>query len=131
MLRGTAYIPDRPWQLIDHRGALIVEQASSLTALFPFSTSSRVPMHVIQQQLGHSNLAVTSRYINHLNPQETIAAMKARNWNGTPVPMASSNRLPPPGWLDRLRAEIGESRLLLFQDSRQDLENFRAVVLLF
>ena len=41
------------------------------------------------------------------------------------------NRLPPPGWLDRLRADIGDSRLLLFQDSRQDLENFRAVVLLF
>ncbi|MDB5348639.1 MAG: tyrosine recombinase XerC [Schlesneria sp.] len=90
-----------------------------------------VPMHVIQQQLGHSNLAVTSRYINHLNPQETIAAMKARSWNGTPAPIANANRRPPPGWLDRLRAEIGESRLLLFQDSRQDLENVRAVVLLF
>eukprot|EP00456_Euglypha_rotunda_P007810 TRINITY_DN1143_c1_g1_i1.p1 TRINITY_DN1143_c1_g1~~TRINITY_DN1143_c1_g1_i1.p1 ORF type:complete len:122 (-),score=22.36 TRINITY_DN1143_c1_g1_i1:27-392(-) len=90
-----------------------------------------VPMHVIQQQLGHSNLAVTSRYINHLNPQETIAAMKARSWNGPPAPIAIANRLPQPGWLDRLRADIGDSRLLLFQDSRQDLENFRAVVLLF
>ncbi len=38
------------------------------------------PLHIVQQQLGHANLAVTSRYISHLNPQETVNRMKARTW---------------------------------------------------
>ena len=37
-----------------------------------------VPMHVIQQQLGHSNLSVTSRYINHLGSREVVEAMRRR-----------------------------------------------------
>lgn len=40
-----------------------------------------VPMHVIQQQLGHSNLATTERYIRHLNPQAVIKAMQGREWS--------------------------------------------------
>lgn len=40
------------------------------------------PLHIVQQQLGHANLAVTSRYISHLNPQETVNRMKARCWSG-------------------------------------------------
>lgn len=39
------------------------------------------PLHVIQQQLGHSSLAVTDRYIRHLNPQEVVKTMQARKWN--------------------------------------------------
>ena len=38
------------------------------------------PLHVIQQQLGHSSLATTDRYIRHLAPQEVIKAMQARAW---------------------------------------------------
>ncbi len=40
-----------------------------------------VPVHVIQQQLGHSNVSVTSQYINHLSPQQVIRAIQSR-----PVP---------------------------------------------
>ena len=38
------------------------------------------PIHVIQQQLGHSSLATTDRYIRHLNPQQVVDAMRGRTW---------------------------------------------------
>jgi site-specific recombinase XerD len=37
-----------------------------------------VPMPIIQQQLGHSNLATTSRYLAHIRPQQVIDAMRRR-----------------------------------------------------
>jgi site-specific recombinase XerD len=40
-----------------------------------------VPIHVIQQQLGHTSLATTDRYIRHLNPQKVVETMQARGWN--------------------------------------------------
>ena len=39
-----------------------------------------VRMNVIQAQLGHSSLATTDRYIRHIEPQEVIEAMRAREW---------------------------------------------------
>jgi len=39
------------------------------------------PLHVIQQQLGHSSLATTDRYIRHLNPREVVETMRSREWN--------------------------------------------------
>src|SRR5262245_8788758 len=38
------------------------------------------PLHVIQQQLGHSSLATTDRYIRHLNPQQVVETMRGRSW---------------------------------------------------
>ena len=38
------------------------------------------PVNLIQQQLGHANLAVTSRYLDHIAPRERIEAMKRRDW---------------------------------------------------
>ena len=38
------------------------------------------PIHIIQQQLGHSSLATTDRYIRHLNPQQVVEAMRGRTW---------------------------------------------------
>ena len=43
-------------------------------------TGEGVPLHVVQAQLGHSNLAVTSRYVSHLQPQAVVDAMQARRW---------------------------------------------------
>ena len=37
-------------------------------------------MNLIQQQLGHSSLATTSRYLEHIAPAELIKAIQARNW---------------------------------------------------
>jgi site-specific recombinase XerD len=38
---------------------------------------------VISQQLGHSNLATTNIYLNHLKPADVVAAMQSRpSWSG-------------------------------------------------
>lgn len=39
-----------------------------------------VPLHVIQQQLGHGSLATTDRYVRHLNPQQVVDVMRGRQW---------------------------------------------------
>ncbi len=39
-----------------------------------------IPLNVIQQQLGHSSVATTSRYLAHIAPQEVIDAMQRREW---------------------------------------------------
>ena len=42
--------------------------------------SEGVPVNVIQRQLGHSNAATTSRYLDHIAPKEVIETMKKRAW---------------------------------------------------
>ena len=39
-----------------------------------------IPMNLIQAQLGHSSLATTSRYLDHIAPTQLIEAMRARRW---------------------------------------------------
>ena len=39
-----------------------------------------VPVNAIQGILGHSNLAVTSRYLAHIQPTEIIELMQADVW---------------------------------------------------
>ena len=39
------------------------------------------PVHLIQQQLGHSCLGTTDRYIRHLAPQQVIRTMQGRKWS--------------------------------------------------
>ena len=39
-----------------------------------------VPILLISRQLGHSSMAITQRYVDHLEPGEVIAAMQARSW---------------------------------------------------
>jgi site-specific recombinase XerD len=38
------------------------------------------PVNLIQKQLGHSSLATTSRYLDHVAPNELIHAMQSRSW---------------------------------------------------
>ncbi len=40
-----------------------------------------VPIPIIQQQLGHSSLSTTDRYVSHLAPVDVIAEMKRREWS--------------------------------------------------
>ena len=40
----------------------------------------RVPVTVIQQQLGHDHLSTTSIYLNHIAPEDVIAAGRADTW---------------------------------------------------
>ena len=39
-----------------------------------------IPLNIIQAQLGHRNAATTSRYLNHIAPQQVIDAMRTRSW---------------------------------------------------
>jgi site-specific recombinase XerD len=39
-----------------------------------------VPLNLIQAQLGHSNVATTSRYLAHIAPMELISTMQRREW---------------------------------------------------
>jgi integrase/recombinase XerD len=48
-----------------------------------------VPVHVIQAQLGHASLAITDRYVRHLNPAQVIDAMRARDWYTEPQSAAT------------------------------------------
>jgi site-specific recombinase XerD len=41
--------------------------------------ASGLPINIIQSQLGHSNAATTSRYIDHLNPRQVIEAVRNRH----------------------------------------------------
>ena len=40
----------------------------------------KVPTLIISRQLGHSNLAITEKYLNHLEPREVVETMQARSW---------------------------------------------------
>ena len=40
-----------------------------------------IPVNVIQQQLGHSSLATTDRYLRHVAPIEVVTTMQARAWD--------------------------------------------------
>lgn len=39
-----------------------------------------VPIPIIQNQLGHRNIATTHTYLNHLDPKEVIHAVNRREW---------------------------------------------------
>jgi len=40
-----------------------------------------VPVNVVQRQLGHASLAVTSRYLDHISPVELVDTMRSREWS--------------------------------------------------
>ncbi|MCH8823485.1 MAG: phage integrase family protein [Planctomycetes bacterium] len=40
-----------------------------------------VPINVISRQLGHTNVGTTSRYIDHIAPQQVIETMRMRQWS--------------------------------------------------
>jgi integrase/recombinase XerD len=42
--------------------------------------SENVDIGIISKQLGHSSISTTSRYLDHISPQDVIDAMKNREW---------------------------------------------------
>ena len=42
-----------------------------------------VDMDIISKQLGHSSIATTARYLDHVAPQAVIETMRARKWAPT------------------------------------------------
>lgn len=57
--------------------------------------SEGLPVTVIRRQLGHTSLRVTARYVDHLNPADVVAAIRARPWPGPP-PAGAPPAPPPP-----------------------------------
>jgi site-specific recombinase XerD len=41
-----------------------------------------VPMNVIRDQLGHTSLATTDRYLRNVAPADVIGMGRARTWEG-------------------------------------------------
>ena len=41
-----------------------------------------VPVNVIQAQLGHSSVATTSTYLQHIAPKQVLETMRGRSWEG-------------------------------------------------
>jgi site-specific recombinase XerD len=39
-----------------------------------------VPVNLIQRQLGHASLAVTSAYLDHIAPEQVVAVIRDREW---------------------------------------------------
>ena len=39
-----------------------------------------VPVNLIQRQLGHASLAVTSAYLDHIAPEQVVAVIRERSW---------------------------------------------------
>ena len=39
-----------------------------------------VPVNLISRQLGHAGVGVTARYLDHIAPEELVAAMQRREW---------------------------------------------------
>jgi site-specific recombinase XerD len=39
-----------------------------------------VPVNLIQRQLGHASLAVTSAYLDHIAPEQVVSVIRARGW---------------------------------------------------
>jgi site-specific recombinase XerD len=40
-----------------------------------------IAVNLVQQQLGHSSLATTDRYLRHIAPVELVRALQARSWH--------------------------------------------------
>lgn len=47
---------------------------------------SGVPMPLIKAQLGHRNIATTSRYLDHVAPADLVSALRGRRWNSAAQP---------------------------------------------
>ena len=42
-----------------------------------------IDVGIISKQLGHSSIATTARYLDHVAPQAVIVTMRARMWKPT------------------------------------------------
>ena len=50
-----------------------------------------IPLKIIQKQLGHSSLATTDLYLDHIAPADVIKAIGERKWSPTNVDRLAAN----------------------------------------
>jgi len=84
-LKGTPMLASYCRELFTRIGAKAkIEKrvhAHQLRHTFAFELAGEnVPLHAIQRALGHSNVATTSRYVDHLNPAQVVEALRSRTW---------------------------------------------------
>ena len=90
-----------------------------------------IPMIDISGAMRHKRTSTTDTYLKRVCPTSVLDAMKNRGRGGVMTPTTSRSRpVPPPDWLPRLQADIGD-RLMMIHDGRQNEDEFKAVVLLF
>jgi site-specific recombinase XerD len=53
-----------------------------------------VPVTVISRQLGHSSIATTAVYLDHLEPADVIDAIQAREWPVEAIKLSRSQKWP-------------------------------------
>ena len=94
--------------------------------------SEGIPLIDISGALGHSNVATTNTYLKRVNPTSVVDAMRSRCWGASSSQrdLTSISRLPSPDWLPRLKNDIGE-RLIAVYDVRSSESDFKAMVVLF
>lgn len=46
--------------------------------------NENTPVNMISKQLGHSSIATTAVYLDHVNPQAVIDVMRSRSWSAEP-----------------------------------------------
>jgi site-specific recombinase XerD len=77
----TAYVRALLPRLARRAGLQRRVHAHAFRHSFAFElVNESTPLHVVQAALGHANVAVTSRYIAHLNPKAVVEAMRSREW---------------------------------------------------
>lgn len=67
------------------------------------------PLNLIKAQLGHSRLATTERYTNHLAPAQLIEAMQGRAWPEAAIALPTKSQDTVRGALERAAAVLVEA----------------------
>jgi len=81
-LLSTAYVRSMIRRLGKRAGIEKRCHAHGLRHTHAFELANEgTPMHVIQAQLGHANIAVTSRYVAHLAPTKLVEIIRGREWS--------------------------------------------------
>lgn len=78
---STNYVRNLLYQLRDKTGIEKRVHPHGLRHTGAFELANEgIPIHVISQQLGHSSIATTHRYLAHLHPEAVVQAMRERSW---------------------------------------------------
>lgn len=81
---GDAYVRELCKRLATKAGIEKRVHPHGLRHSFASFLGEQVPPHVVQRMLGHTSLAVTVRYLDHLSPSAAIESVRAVSWPEDP-----------------------------------------------